>query len=194
MIAGRRRCRQVALISLVAVLGTAAAAADLSGVWQRSGSAPLQPTGTRNLAQCVPQGVPDLMLRGEPFQLLQTPELILFLHEANHLPRFVFMNSSHPADLEPTHLGHSVGHWEGDTLVIDTIGFHDKTGAGKRAVAHSAALHVVERLRLRRGGQVLEDSLLIEDPTAIPRTWKQVVSFRRRAGTRLKENLCAWQH
>jgi hypothetical protein len=197
VIAGRRRRCLVALVSAVAVIGTAAtttAAADLSGVWQRIGNAPLQPTGTRDLARCIPQGAPELMFRAEPFQLLQTAELVLFLHEANHLPRFVFMNSTHPTGPDPTHLGHSVGRWEGDTLVIDTVGFHDKSGVGKSAVAHTAALHVVERLTLRQGGRVLQDELLMEDSGAITRSSKRVISFRRRAGARLKENLCAWQH
>jgi hypothetical protein len=144
-----------------------------------------------DLSRCVPNGVPELMYRTEPFQLLQTATLVLFVHQANHLPRFVYMNVAHPQEPDPTHLGHSVGHWEGATLVIDTSGFHDKSRRGSLGLPQSDALHVVERLRLRHGGQILEDLMTVEDPNAYLHSWQAVVKFRRRAGQRLVENLCA---
>jgi hypothetical protein len=208
-------------VCIAATLATgfaAAATPDLAGVWQRidgtpvltaSGSTlPFTPAaavefaarkavaastlpGSADLSRCVPNGVPELMYRIEPFQLLQSSALMLFVHEANHLPRFVYMNAAHPLEPDPTHLGHSVGRWEGATLVIDTIGFHDKSRSRSLGLPQSNALHVVERLRLRQDGRILEDSMLVEDPNSYLHSWQAVVKFRRRAGQRLAENLCA---
>jgi hypothetical protein len=194
-----------------------AATPDLSGVWQLIGDGRLRTSAgepprfqapaaaehaRRNAArrdaaargdlrQCVPDGVPELMYQRAPFQLLQTATLLLFVHQANHLPRFVYMNTTRPADPDPAHLGHSIGQWDGDTLVIDTAGFRDKSLPGFLGLPHSAALHVVERLTLSADGSVLQDAMTIDDPATYRQPWQAVVRFRRHQQLRLEEDLCA---
>jgi hypothetical protein len=99
--------------------------------------------------QCWPAGVPYVFTSGG-MQLLQQPDKITILYDYDHQVRHVRMYHSHPAQVTPSWYGDSVGHYEGDTLVIDTVGF--KVGpvsmVDRFGTPHSAALHVVERYRL----------------------------------------------
>ena len=188
-----------AAAAIAAVATASSAAADLSGVWQlsagqgalrnadggalpflpwaakadaeRRANALAVPARARGLKACVPKGVPELMYGPEPFELLQAADTVLFIHQANHLPRFVYLNAVHPADLDPTYLGHSIGHWAGGALVIETIGFHEAVDADSPGMPHKESLRVVERLSLLEHGRVLQDEMTIEDPATFTRPW-----------------------
>jgi hypothetical protein len=99
--------------------------------------------------QCWPGGVP-FVCSDRPTQLLQTPDKIVILYGYNHQVRYVRLNEPHPAKVIPSWYGDSVGHYEGDTLVIDTVGI--KVGPFATVdwygTPHTDALHVVERYRL----------------------------------------------
>jgi hypothetical protein len=99
--------------------------------------------------QCQPQGVPYVFTSGG-MQMLQQPDKVTILYDYDHQVRHVRMNQPHPANVSPSWYGDSVGHYEGDTLVIDTVGF--KVGpfsmVDRFGTPHTSALHVVERYRL----------------------------------------------
>jgi hypothetical protein len=93
-------------------------------------------------AQCLPGGIPrSVMLGLFPQQIVQTPKQIVILYEYMNVYRVIFMNATHPDDLIPSYMGHSVGHWEGDTLVVDVVGFNDKTWLSERDVSPDALHH-----------------------------------------------------
>ena len=107
-----------------------------------------------------------------PFQLYASPEKILITGDAGggiytSGIRRIYMNRSHLENPPLTFFGDSVGHWEGDTLVIDTIGFNDSTWLGLDRSRHSNALHVVERMRFVQNGEYLEHIYIVDDPFAL---------------------------
>lgn len=126
-------------------------------------------------AYCLPLGMPSMMLGATyPFSILQTPGQVTTLHEEGHVHRQIFLNRSHDPDPDPGYLGESVGHWEGDTLVVDTIGLNDKTSLDLLGIPHSDQLHIVERIR-RLSADKLENVMTFEDPKTFTRSWR----FRR---------------
>jgi hypothetical protein len=173
---------------------------DISGVWLvenfeprllPKGGAPFTPwaeakfkatnrqTNDPNLA-CLPEGVPRYMISVPyPMEIFQTPTRVLIIHEGPSVLRQIHMNRQHPKDPDPTYAGDSIGKWEGDTLVVDTIGFNDKTWLDGDALPHSEALHVVERIR-RADHETLVDDFTIEDPKAYtkPITAHQVYKLK----------------
>ena len=173
---------------------------DLSGVWQPDGQdyffdlakglkpddVVMQPWaknlqqqrvnrehGDDPLARCLPQGVPRINTNGLfPFKIIQTPALVVMLYEQLNLFRQVFMDGRTLAkDVNPAWLGYSTGRWDGDTLVIETSGFNDKTWLDT-SVGHPAseALHVIERFRRTNFG-TLEVRATIDDPKAYTKPW-----------------------
>ena len=116
-------------------------------------------------ALCLPTGVPRLA--PYPWRIVQAPNLIFFLFEGNiHSYRQIFMDGrSHSKDPNPTWYGESIGKWEGDTLVIDTIGFNDRFWFDFAGHPHSEKLHTVERYRRPDLGHLVWDTT-VEDPGA----------------------------
>jgi hypothetical protein len=118
---------------------------------------------------CKPLGVPQSFVTPYPFQIVQTPKLILMVFEYPNAIRFIPTDGrAHPVDPDPTWMGDSVAHWEGDTLVVDTIGFNDKTEVS--GYMHTEALHVVERFRRIENGSLQYD-VTVEDPNVFARPW-----------------------
>jgi hypothetical protein len=112
-------------------------------------------------ALCLPPGVPAATMVPYPLQLVHKPDVLVILYEAYNLFRIVPIDRDHPEDVDPTWMGNSVAHWDGDTLVVDVTGFNDKTRvAGFR---HTTDMHVVERYRLNADGQI-EYEASVEDP------------------------------
>lgn len=143
-----------------------------------------------NNALCLPPGFVRQYKGNFPFMIVQTPEQISFLFEENTRVNIVHMNKPHPANLKPTWYGHSVGRWEGDTLIIDTIGTNGKTPF-PGAIPHSEAMHLTHRFRLLENGD-LEDRLTIDDPKAFTAPWQSLTVFERHAPDfRLREYVCA---
>ena len=142
------------------------------------------------VAACLPPGVPRLMMQAFPFNIVQGRRTTAMMFEWNHLTRLVYMDQQHFESIGPVYLGQSVGHWEGDVLVLDTNSFNDDTWLDDTGLPHSTALHIVERIRLLRGGRELENQITIEDPNIFSRPWTAKMVFARKAGALIKEDYC----
>jgi hypothetical protein len=116
-------------------------------------------------ARCLPAGVPRMA--PYPWKIVQQPKLMVFLFEGNiHTYRQIFMDGrGHPDDPDPTWYGHSIGKWEGDTLVVDSIGFNDKFWFDFAGHPHTEKLHITERYR-RPDYSHLDFEVVIDDPGA----------------------------
>ena len=123
---------------------------------------------------CLPPGVPRI---GPPQQIVQTPQHVVFLYNlgalsnaAGNYYRVVPTDGRpHRTDLEPSFFGDSVGHWEGDTLVVDVVGFNNLTWFGPDGRFHSEAMHVTEHFT--RYGNNLKYEVTVEDPNVLTRPW-----------------------
>ena len=108
---------------------------------------PVNPT-TLGAAGCFPPGMPRLYLQPFPMEIIQLPGRVIEFFEYSHFVRQIFTDGrKHNTDLGSTWLGDAIGTWEGDTLVVDTIGFNDKTWLDRAGHPHSADMHLTERLR-----------------------------------------------
>jgi hypothetical protein len=142
-------------------------------------------------ARCLMVGVPRITSMPLPIKIVQTKDEVIFLYETFHAFRVIPTDGrKHPDDIDPSFMGDSVGHWEGDTLVVDVIGFNDKTWLSGGATIHSDALHVVERYR-RVDYDTITYNVLIEDPKVFTKSWNLTPSFLSlRPGERLREYEC----
>jgi hypothetical protein len=125
----------------------------------------------RDLPQssCQPMGV-TLAPTFQPWKTVQTQTLLVIMAEGE-LPRQVFLDGrGHPKDFNPAWMGHSIGHWDGDTLVVDTIGFNDKAWFGARGIPHTEKMHITERYHRVDLGH-LEIEFTIEDPDTFTKPW-----------------------
>lgn len=142
-------------------------------------------------SRCLPAGIPRIVTLGLfPQQFIQTPMQIVMLYEYMSVFRVIQLNQPHPDDLLPSYMGHSVGRWEGDTLVVDTIGFNDKTWLAGTGTFHTDALHTVERFRRVDKGQINYE-ITMEDPNVFTKPWTLTSTLMLREGTRLQEMVCA---
>jgi hypothetical protein len=141
-------------------------------------------------SKCYLPGVPRITYMPYPFQIFQTPAHIAITYEYVHAVRRIFMQGSHPDDIE-WYMGDSRGHWEGDTLVVDVKNFNDQTWFDRSGNFHSEALHVVERYALA-GVNTINYEATIEDPNVFTRPWKMSMPLYRRLdkGMRILENEC----
>ena len=142
--------------------------------------------------RCIPSGIPRQSPAGAvPLQIVQTPGQIVILYEAQHRYRiFPTDGRPHPVDWYPTYMGDSVGQWDGDTLVVDVIGFNDKTWIHTLGTFHTEDMHVVERYYLS-DADTLEYQATVEDPNVLTEPWTKTVTWRRRpAADRLRESIC----
>jgi len=138
---------------------------------------------------CVPWGVPYVTLSGGPFFFVQTPKEVLIIEEGDRQTRHVYMDVPHSQNPKPSWYGESVGRYEGDTLVVDTIGFNTKTFADNYRTPHTDKLHVVERYRVTNGGKTLEVQLLVEDPDTYNQPWQAIRRYDSDTAD-LGENIC----
>jgi hypothetical protein len=191
---------------------------DLSGVWQGGGPSqnialglpkgetiPLLPMAKQRMdsrtevdnteAHCLPAGVPRVP-SNYPWRLVQTPTHkkathIFMLFEGNiHSYRQIFMDGrKHPPDLDPTWYGHSIGWWEGDTLVVDTVGFNDKTALDGAGHPRSERMHVIERWTRKDLGHMVNE-ITIDDPDLYSRPFKVTFNATLRVGDELMEYIC----
>jgi len=140
---------------------------------------------------CLPGGVPRSVILGLfPQQFVQTPKQIIILYEYMHTFRVIPIGGKHPDDFIPSYMGNSVAHWEGDTLVVDAIGFNDKTWLSGTGTFHSEDLHVTERYT-RVDKDRIDYEVTMEDPKVLTKPWKLTSSLMLREGTRLEEYICA---
>jgi hypothetical protein len=142
-------------------------------------------------ALCLPLGLPRVTIVGLfPIQIVQTPKQIVILYEYMHIFRVIPLNGKHADDVVPTYMGDSAGHWEGDTLVVDVIGFNDKTWLTGTGTFHSEALHLTERYTRVDKDQINYD-VTIDDPKVLTRPWNIHTTMMLREGTRVQEYVCA---
>jgi hypothetical protein len=140
---------------------------------------------------CLPPGVPRMMYTPYPFQIYQMADRILFVYEGGtHIWRIIWMDGrSHPRDPNPTYLGDAIGHWEGDTLVVDTVGFNARTWLDAAGHPHGEKLHVIERYT-RTDFSTLRFEATIEDPEFYAKPWTVVTSGTWAPGQELLEYVC----
>lgn len=127
---------------------------------------------------CRTLSYPFFMTSSPPFDIVQGPNEILVLAEREMGSRHIFLNQNHPdaAHMEPTDNGDAVGHWEGDTLIVDTIGFKPGNGAGGN---RSAQAHLVERYHLFDGGNRLSVTFTWEDPAVYQKPYTYELGYYR---------------
>jgi hypothetical protein len=122
-------------------------------------------------ARCLPSGVPVLNTGNRMLKIIQQPDLVVMLYEVFGQFRQIFVDGrTLPKDPNPTWLGYSVGHWDGDVLVVDTVGFNGKTWLDVMGHPATEALHVTERFHRRDFGH-LDIQLTIDDPKAYAKPW-----------------------
>jgi len=141
-------------------------------------------------SSCLPAGVPMFALGVGPFFILQTPKMVVFLEEGGQQVRRIYLNVPHSANAKTSWYGESVGHYEGETLVIDTVGLNTKTVVDPYRTPHTEKLHTTERWHLIDGGNGLEVNITVEDPDTYYQPWQTYQRYQRGNRT-LSEFICA---
>ncbi|HEY7672748.1 MAG TPA: hypothetical protein VIC71_11065 [Gammaproteobacteria bacterium] len=142
------------------------------------------------MARCLLTGVPRIQFRPLPFEIIQLPDRIVILYEIHHAFRIIPTDGrGHPDDMEPTYLGDSVAHWEGDTLVVDVTGFNTGTWLQGVGTIHSEQLRVTERYT-RDTFDTIRYAVTMEDPAVFTKPWTLYETFRLRANERIREYEC----
>jgi hypothetical protein len=142
-------------------------------------------------AQCIPYGMPTMMsVAIYPVEFIQTPKQVTIISEAFSEVRRVYMNvpQSKPDDVAPGYYGRSVGKWDGDTLVVDTIGLKPSI-SGYRGMPHSAQMHITERIRLV-APDYLHDQITIDDPVVLEKPVTYTLAYKRMPGYEMVEFVC----
>jgi len=141
---------------------------------------------------CWPPGIPTFLVYAlaTPLYFLETPRQMVITYSGGPELRHVYLGVPHSANVKPSWYGESVGHYEGDALVVDTIGLNQRTYVDNYRTPHTDELHVVERYRLTEGGNILEVRFMVEDPGAFTQSWSGGQKFRRSRRTSLSELPC----
>jgi len=153
------------------------AAANLAGT-------PLANASTR----CLPEGMPTIMEAIYPIQIVQTKGQVIVLAEFLTQTRRIWLDDSMPPadEISPSYYGHSVGHWEGDTLVVETLGIRpDVTYYG---IPHTPDLRLTERIR-KTDSDTLEDHVTIDDPTVFAEPYSFTLTYKK-SDYRISEYIC----
>ena len=141
-------------------------------------------------SSCKPAGVPAFMLDGGPFFFVQTPKKVTIIAQGGPDLRHIYLDVPHSANVKPSWYGESVGRYEGDTLVIDTIGLSTKSFVDHFRTPHTEKLHVVERWRTIEAGKQIEVLVTIDDPDTFNKPWQARLAWNRIQRT-LPEIICA---
>jgi hypothetical protein len=141
--------------------------------------------------RCWPAGVPglDIYNRGQPVHIIQTPKMVIFVNELYAQIRHIYLDVPHSAEVKPSWYGESVGHYEGDELVVDTIGLSDKTFVDNYRTPHTEQMHVVERFKLTNDGKALQVAVTVDDPGAFNMPWSAIQHWRRTSAPMI-EDVC----
>ena len=147
-----------------------------------------------NNAKCLPPGVPAMMTMAYGMEVMQTRDKITFFSELNDALRRVYLDGRKPTAKildDPTYAGYSTGHWEGDTLVVETVALHPDSFI-EGFTPHSEEMTVKERIRFIGPG-MLEDRILVTDPKALTKPWEAVRTYRKAmpGNDQLREFACA---
>jgi hypothetical protein len=140
---------------------------------------------------CMPAGVPGFHLYGfQPLYFVQTPKEVVMVYSNDQQVRHVYLGVPHSANPKPSWYGESVGRYEGDTLVVDTIGLNEKTFVDNFRTPHTGKLHVVERFRLVDGGKAMQVDITFDDPDAFNAPWSVMQRYDR-VQQPMDEQVCA---
>jgi hypothetical protein len=142
---------------------------------------------------CVPAGVPGFLALGgnmNPYWFLQTPKEVWIMRSADSQVRRIYLDVPHSPNPKPSWYGESVGHYEGDTLVVDTVGLNTKTYVDTYRTPHTEKLHVVERWRMVDDRRAMEATFTVEDPDTYYEPWSGMRRYRRVA-QQYAEDICA---
>lgn len=143
------------------------------------------------VSHCLPEGMPLLEMAPAPYKIVQTPGVTFMLYERDTTYRQVYTDGRKlPVDPQPSWLGYSVGKWDGDSFVVDTIGFNDRGWLDARAHTHSEALHLTERFHRLDFGH-MELQLTFDDPETYTRPFTVTLKQRLMPDTDLLETYCA---
>jgi hypothetical protein len=144
---------------------------------------------------CWPTAVPQILNLREAVQFIQMKDRLLIVYQRDHFVRDIRLNKQHPANVKPSWFGDSVGHWEGDTLVVDTVGIktHKMSVVDTYGTPHTEKLHVTERYRLIEDdkGKGIEFVLHVEDPGAYAMPWGAIGYYRPNRVKEIQEVVCA---
>jgi hypothetical protein len=142
-------------------------------------------------AACLLPGVPRITTMPMPFEIVQTPKKVVILYESFHAFRIIPIDDrlTHPGDVTPTWMGDSVARWDGNSLVVDVIGFNDKTWLGGVGTIHSEDLHVVERFTPKADGTLAYEAT-VTDPKALTKPWVTGATLRTPKDARVEEYEC----
>jgi hypothetical protein len=140
---------------------------------------------------CLPSGIPEKLNIPDGLKVVHTPDLLLFLHESRTIYRQVFTDGRPlpPPDVQPTWMGYSVGRWEGDTMVVETIGSNGRTWLDMRGLPATESLHVIERYTRPNIGRI-DIEVTIDDPKAYTKPWKVNLQWTLQPDTDLIESIC----
>jgi len=149
---------------------------------------PVNPTSGN--VGCDPPGVPRIYLHPFPMEVIQIPGRVIMLFEFDHFVRRIYTDGRpHDKDAGPLWMGDSIGRWEGDTLVADSVSFNDKTTLDREGYPHSDALHLVERIRRADHDSLVVD-LTVDDPKAYTKPWGAKLIFQLRPDWKIMEHVC----
>jgi len=139
---------------------------------------------------CLPSGIPEKDNIPDGLKLVQTEDLVLLLHESRTIYRQIFTDGRPlPKDPQPTWMGYSIGHWDNDTLVVETIGQNGKTWLDMQGHPGTEALRVTERFSRPRIGH-MDIEVTIDDPKAYTKPWSVKLNWRLEPDTDLIESIC----
>lgn len=138
---------------------------------------------------CLPEGMPGMMQGTFPMEVLETPGQVTIVQEAYNQVRRIYLNEKvlAPEDAEPWFSGHSVGSWEGNTLVVRTVGV--KSNVRFRNVPHSMNMRITERIRLVND-EFMENQVTVEDPEYLTKPWTWTWMYKRWPGYKMQEYVC----
>jgi len=140
--------------------------------------------------RCLPSGIPEKDTIPDGLKIVQTPDLVVFLHDSRTIFRQIFTDGRPlPKNAQPTWQGYSVGKWDGDTLVVDTIGQNGRTWLDMRGLPGTEDLHVIERFHRPTIGS-MQIKVTIEDPKAYTRPWDVNMAWTLVPDTDVIESIC----
>jgi hypothetical protein len=144
------------------------------------------------VARCWPNSVPGaILLRLNPMFIAQTPKEVLLLYQSDHQTRHVYLDVPHSMNVKPSWYGESVGHYEGDALVVDTVGVTTRAAVDYYLTPHTDKLHIVERYRVVDDGKTLEVSFTVDDPGAFTMPWSASQRYQKAPQGVMQEVACA---
>lgn len=209
---------RIAALAMVLCAGACVAQAeDLSGIWKiekpvvelktdGGQTPPLTPAAAKlyraRIAQrakgdlsydptqvCRPIGEPRVMYEGQPFEIVQTPGVLIFQYQWNRLDHILYPDTTQPLGI-PTYFGSGPMHWDGHTLTLDLSMFHDDTLLDAAGMPHSDSLRLTERYWLSPDRNTLNETIRFDDPRTFTHPWSATFHYRRQTQVRLDEDVC----